>query len=170
MRLRSDGNAEVTDDCDETSTCWNVSEVDGELLGICSQMCMGNADAPVCPDGSLCEITSWTSLCIIQCDPLEQDCAGGLICRWGYSYFTCFHSTENIGVGEPCEFLDDCAAGLGCYDAELLPDCQAAACCTPYCNLELGDTQCEAQPGTSCTAFFEPAPPGHEQVGVCVAF
>lgn len=57
----------------------------------------------------------------------------------------------------PCEpFAQDCPHG--------------AACCTSYCNIELGPEQCDALPGTACVSFFEQglAPLEYELVGVCI--
>jgi hypothetical protein len=57
-----------------------------------------------------------------------------------------------------------------CIDASVMPDCAGASCCTAYCDLELGDAQCDALPGTVCVSFFEDgaAPPESQQVGVCI--
>ena len=54
--------------------------------------------------------------------------------------------------------------------AEVLPDCQGSGCCTPFCEVMLGDAQCDAVPGTSCVPFWEEglAPEGYEHIGVCV--
>jgi hypothetical protein len=80
-------------------------------------------------------------------------------------------SSENLGVGEPCEFANACAVGLICAAAEVLPDCAGVGCCTPFCNVEWGDAQCEALTATSCVPFFEVgmAPPGYELVGICIS-
>jgi hypothetical protein len=53
---------------------------------------------------------------------------------------------------------------------ETLPACPAMSCCTAFCELGLGDAQCDAVPGTSCIPFFElgAAPPGYEELGVCL--
>ena len=54
--------------------------------------------------------------------------------------------------------------------ADNLPDCDGPSCCTAFCDLMLGDAQCAALEGTVCVPFFEEnmAPPGYENVGVCV--
>ena len=80
-------------------------------------------------------------------------------------------TTEEIGLGSVCGFLNDCAGGLVCLTSEVLPTCDGASCCGAFCELSLGDGPCEAaMPGTVCTAFFEEgaAPEGYEDVGVCV--
>jgi hypothetical protein len=167
------GYVESTDDCDESSFCYEVVEVAGELLGTCRSFCEGTSDTPVCPPGTHCPIMAEGSiiLCIPTCDPLAQDCDEGLGCFWGPgSAFLCLVTTENIPTGEPCGAVNDCAPGNLCTDATALPSCAGAACCSQYCNLPDGDAGCVAQPGTVCTAFFEmgTAPAGYEHVGVCI--
>jgi hypothetical protein len=166
-----DGIVEATDNCDATTFCWYVTEVDGELVGTCATLCAGSPDEPECPPGSSCPIGSNSSLalCIEACDPLAQDCNPGLACYWAYADFNCMFTTQDLPVGEPCGFTNACAGGSACIDANLLPDCAGSACCSPFCSLGGGDTQCEGLPGTSCLPFFEEAPPGYEQIGICIA-
>jgi hypothetical protein len=167
-----DGLVEGTDDCDATSLCWNVTEIDGELIGTCHAFCLGTADDPECPEDTSCNISSEGSVnvCNQSCDPLVQDCGAGLGCYWANTDFSCIFTTENLPTGEPCGYINDCAPGNLCTTAEVLPDCVGAACCTNFCGLPLGDAQCATQPGTVCTNFFERgmAPPGYEDVGLCV--
>jgi hypothetical protein len=61
-------------------------------------------------------------------------------------------------------------AGNICLDATVVPDCLGSACCSSFCNINLGPEQCDALPGTACVSFFEPglAPIGYEHVGVCI--
>jgi hypothetical protein len=166
------GAVAATDTCDETSMCWNVMEIDGELVGTCTTLCTGSGDNPECPEGSSCSISSEGSvyICISNCDPLLQDCNRGLACYWVNGGFSCVFTTQDIPTGEPCGFINDCAVGNGCVTAEVLPGCAGASCCTLFCNVMLGDQQCDALPGTSCVAFFEQgmAPPGYELVGLCI--
>jgi hypothetical protein len=167
------GLVEATDDCDETSLFWDVMEVDGELLGTCRAFCMGTPDTPECPEGFACPISAdpTAPVCLPMCDPLVQDCAPGLGCYWTISWFMCTSTTQNIPAGQPCGFINDCAAGLSCIDASVLPACEGAACCTPFCELMLGDAECEAVVGTTCVPFFEQgaASPGYDDVGVCLS-
>lgn len=161
------GAGEGTDNCDETGVCWNVMEVDGELHGTCHAFCSGTADDPQCPPNSTCLIS--LTLCIPDCDPILQDCGPGLACYWAVSNFLCIFTTQNIPAGQPCGYINDCAGGLSCINADALPECAGAACCSPFCDLELGDAQCESVPGTSCVPFFPDMPPaGYEHVGVCM--
>jgi hypothetical protein len=163
------GMVEATDDCVAGSICWNVSPDAYE----CVAQCMGSADMPFCQDGLSCEFYASESdifLCIDPCDPVVQDCDEGLGCYWANTDFNCIFTAEDIPTGEPCGYLNDCAAGHLCADAAVLPDCAGSACCTQWCNLPDGDAGCVAQPGTVCAAFFEMGmvPAGYEHVGVCV--
>lgn len=163
------GVVEATDDCDETSHCWDVMDVDGMNVGVCTAFCSGTADAPQCEPGTSCLIANEGSitLCIQNCDPLLQDCGAGLACFWAVQDFQCIFTTQDIPTGEPCGFINDCAAGNICLDAANLPACNGSACCGNFCDL--ADPTCPT-PGTECTAFFEEgmAPPGYEEVGVCL--
>jgi hypothetical protein len=165
------GVVEATDDCDATSHCWDVMDVDGEAIGTCTAFCTGTADTPECPEGTWAfYLGDVMCLCIETCDPIEQDCGEGLACFWANNGFNCIFTTQDIPAGEPCGFINDCAAGLGCLTAEVLPSCAGSACCSAWCQLGAGDQQCEVLPGTTCVSFFEEgmAPPGYEHVGVCI--
>ncbi len=163
------GVVEATDDCDATSHCWDVMDVDGMAVGTCTQFCTGSADAPDCPPGTSCLIANDGSInmCITNCDPLLQDCGAGLACFWANGNFNCIFTTQDIPLGEPCGFINDCAAGTACLTAEVMPNCNGSACCGSFCDLS--DPVCP-QDGTECSAFFEEgmAPPGYENVGVCI--
>lgn len=166
------GKREGTDDCDASSLCWNVTEVEGELVGECLPFCLGRPDRPQCPEESFCPISGDGSInvCIPRCDPLVQDCDEGRGCYWGGSAFICAVTIDDIPVGEPCGFINDCVPGLVCVTAEVVPNCAGSACCSAFCNTSLGDEQCAVLPGTTCSGFFEEGmePPGYETVGVCI--
>jgi hypothetical protein len=163
------GIVEATDDCGADSICWDVMDVDGQLLGVCTEYCGGTADDPICPPETSCIIINEGSinLCITSCDPLLQDCGAGLACFWAVSDFNCIFTTDDIPTGEPCGYINDCAAGNFCADAAALPACNGSACCASFCDL--ADPLCSVA-GTECTSFFEEgmAPPGYEDVGVCI--
>jgi hypothetical protein len=163
------GVVEATDSCGAGSHCWDVMDVDGMLQGVCTQFCGGTADNPQCPPQTSCLIANDGSitLCIQTCDPLLQDCGSGLACFWANGNFNCIFTTQDIPLGEPCGFINDCSAGTGCLTAEVMPNCNGSACCGSFCDLS--DPTCP-QGGTQCTAFFEEgmAPPGYEDVGVCI--
>ena len=163
------GVVEATDDCDENTHCWDVMDVDGMAIGVCTEFCTGTADDPVCPPDTSCLIANDGSInmCIQTCDPLLQDCGAGLACFWANNDFNCIFTTQDIPLGEPCGFINDCAPGLGCLSAEVMPNCNGSACCGSFCDLTAADCP---QEGTECTEFFEEgmAPPGYEDVGVCI--
>ncbi|HVI01649.1 MAG TPA: hypothetical protein VM869_23195 [Enhygromyxa sp.] len=165
----SAGKVEATDDCDASGVCWNYAEVDGELVGFCQPFCVGTPDNAECPAGWHCQLYGDGSrtICELRCDPLAQDCAEGFGCYWMGNEFWCALTTANIPAGEPCGYFEDCAPGHLCLSARVFPSCAGSACCTSYCDVGLGDGQCDAVPGTECVAFFEEAPVGQENVGYC---
>jgi hypothetical protein len=165
-----EGNVESTDDCDAESFCWDTMDVNGEQVGVCTAFCTGTPDEPICAPGTGCFIANEgsTTLCLSTCDPLMQACGPGLACYWGNTDFFCLVTTQDIALGEPCGFTNDCAGGLACIAADLLPNCDGAACCASFCSVMAGEP-C-AQIGTECSAFFEQgmAPSGYEDIGVCM--
>jgi hypothetical protein len=158
-----DGVVEATDDCDATSACWDVAEVDGEVIGTCAPFCIGTADDPECPDSPGCDDYSCLisgsasiNLCVTTCDPLVQDCSQGLACYWADTDFNCIFTTEDVPIGEVCGFINDCIGGAVCTGSELLPNCAGASCCTPFCDpAAIVDTCPELLAGTSCQVFVE---------------
>jgi hypothetical protein len=162
---------DATDDCDATSFCWPVQDVEGELIGECKPFCMGTQDAPECPGEDFCLASDFNFLvvCVPDCDPLLQDCGAGQGCFWADFGFTCVFNGGEIPTGEPCGFINDCAPGNACADMALLPDCMGSRCCTEFCDLELADVQC-SDPATVCMPFFEEgqAPAADEDVGFCI--
>jgi len=101
-----------------------------------------------------------------SCDPLGDDCDSGEGCYWDGGGFSCLFADPGLSEGEPCGFINDCAGGLLCASAEVVPDCQGSACCAAFCDLN--DPVCQLE-GTECVEFFEEgnAPPGLEGVGLC---
>jgi len=169
---------EASDDCDATSFCWHVMEVAGELIGTCAPFCTGTADNPQCPEGPgcfdyTCLIAGSSSLnpCVLGCDPLAQDCGEELGCFWANGSFQCVFTTQDIPIGEPCGYINDCAAGNICTEARLLPDCPDDACCTAFCDpAALVDPCPELLPGTGCVVFEEADASNFQcAVGRCLA-
>lgn len=162
-----------TDTCDQTGWCWDVMDVDGEPIGTCHQFCNSMSNDPVCPAGQFCAdlYSLELALCLPQCNPITQDCGAGLGCYWVDDIFNCVFTTQDIPAGEPCGFINDCAAGSACLAARLFPGCADESCCAAFCDINQGDGQCEAVPGTSCVPFFAEgtAPGPFEHVGVCVS-
>jgi hypothetical protein len=165
-----------TDDCDATSFCWDLMDVEGENIGTCAPFCTGTPDNPECPDSPgctdyNCPIFSDGSinLCIKTCDPLAQDCAQGLACYWASNSFNCIYSPTQLRIGEVCGFINDCVGGAVCTDSEQLPNCAGAACCTPFCDpAALVDPCPELLEGTSCQMFVF-SPEECPLVGSCLA-
>ena len=164
------GLFEATDSCDAFSYCWDIMDVDDMSIGTCTPSCTGVADDPVCAPATACLISNEgaITLCLDTCDPLLQDCNPGLACRWGGDTFQCIFDAGDIPTGEPCGFTNDCDLGLACIHAEDVPNCNGAACCNAYCDLE--DPEACPDPNLACAPLFAQgmAPPGYEEAGVCV--
>ena len=162
-----DGVVAATDNCDAETVCWGV---DAQGNGTCTPICSGSPDEPMCDEGLSCVSSNQGSvnLCVGGCDPLNQDCPVGEACYPVGAQFVCAATTEDIPVGEPCGFINDCAAGLSCVPGELLPDCEGSNCCAAFCDADNPSDSCDALPGTQCDVLFDPSPPGAENVGVCV--
>jgi hypothetical protein len=164
------GTIDATDDCGPDSHCWDVIDVDGVPMGVCTEFCQGTPDDPICPADTVCLIAFQGSmnLCVEPCDPVAQNCDPGFGCYWSGGVFACLQSAQDVPIGEPCGSINDCAVGLDCTDAELLPSCIGDSCCASFCSLAA--PVCP-QMGTECTPFFEEgfAPPGYTDVGICIA-
>ena len=164
------GDSMGNDDCDAQGQCWNIE--DG--VGTCTPYCTGTPENPMCPDGYGCNISSSTALCIAKCDPIEQDCAEGQGCYWANNDFACIPNAGNPPgqTNEPCSYVNDCAPGHACLIPDVFNDCAGMdGCCGAFCDVGLGDGPCQAvEPNHVCWPFFEQgtAPPGYENVGVCI--
>ncbi len=161
------------DDCDIAAMCWDV---DGKTnMGICVGFCEGTEDAPFCsnPDEG-CSISNdgVLILCLAKCDPLLQDCPEGSACYPEDNGFFCSPdaSGPDLGaIGDPCEYINVCDPGGWCAAAEVVPDCAGAiGCCAAFCDVTDPAAECPA--GTECTPWYEDgtAPPGGEDIGVCI--
>jgi hypothetical protein len=161
------GTVESIDDCGADSFCWNV---DDEGVGVCTSLCEGDANNPVCEPDQGCTIANngAINLCLQSCDPLLQDCEAGSVCFYDFGGdFVCTFAGGEILTGGTCGFINDCAPGNVCLGAEALPECDGATCCGAFCSL--GDPACGTA-GTECTPFFEEgtAPPAYVDIGVCI--
>ncbi|MFZ6184349.1 hypothetical protein [Nannocystis pusilla] len=161
------------DSCDVGLMCWDV--VDGE--GTCVAYCTGSPDQPGCadPDAS-CVLNSEgvITLCLPNCDPLQQDCPGDDVCipnPVDPGAFLCVFdaSGEEGQVFDPCEYVNTCDPGLYCVQPELAGECdpQAIGCCLPFCDTSLANT-CPGQ-GQECLSWWgeDPPEPGLEKLGLC---
>jgi hypothetical protein len=163
------------DDCDIASMCWDVDPKDN--MGVCVGFCEGNPDAPFCsnPDEG-CSISNdgVLILCLAICDPLIQDCPEGSACYPEENGFFCSPDAsgpEMGAIGDPCEYINVCDAGGWCAAAETVPGCAGSiGCCAAYCDITdpMANDTCPA--GTECVAWHEmgTAPPGEEDIGVCI--
>ncbi|KIG17433.1 hypothetical protein DB30_03352 [Enhygromyxa salina] len=163
------GTASASDSCGADSHCWDVMDVDGQAVGVCTPFCDGSPDDPICGPGTSCLVANEGSitLCIETCDPLLQACDEGLGCFWANNDFNCIFTAGDIAESEPCGFVNDCAPGLLCTAGDVLPACAGSNCCTAYCDL--ASPECPVE-GTECSPFFEEglAPPTYEDLGLCI--
>jgi hypothetical protein len=168
------------DDCDATSHCWNLETDDqGVEHGECVPICIGTRDDPSCPgqgescEGFECKIFGQIGypFCVERCDPIAQDCDEGKACFLDPGYNTFFCGVVNVpgALGEPCGWIQECAAGLTCLSNDQLPECLGDACCSPIC-LTGDDAGCEGSwPGTVCSdALDYPLMEGCPTHGACM--
>jgi len=155
------------DDCERGSMCWRFDP--STALGTCHAMVLGSEDHPMCANAL---DTEWLggslrlSLCLPGCDPLDPVCGPGEGCYAGIGPFTCARTAWRDAAvsGEPCEYNNECDAGLACIDDEV-PGCVGEpGCCSPFCDVD--DPECPA--GTACQPW-EPTVivPGQENAGIC---
>jgi hypothetical protein len=169
-----------SDDCDASSHCWNLeADEQGVEHGECVPMCIGTRDNPSCPgqgdscEGFECRIYGQVGypFCVERCDPIAQDCGEGKGCFFDYGYNSFFCGVVNVpgALGEPCEWHQECAAGLTCISAEALPECLGDYCCSSMC-ITGDDAGCEASwSGTVCSEAFDyPMMEGCPTHGACV--
>lgn len=156
------------DNCGLGHICLNT---DARAMGTCVQFCMG--DDENCAPGDVCAIYNdgVLPICLVGCDPLLQDCPEGQGCIDTPNLsFICFNdaSGDMGGDGDPCPPEDgenSCDPGMWCGPNSA--NCDDVNCCTPYCDI----TEANCPQPDECTSFFgDPAsaPPGFENVGVCV--
>jgi hypothetical protein len=167
-----DGN----DDCEKGNMCWGTDPDTG--LGVCVAFCVGSIDAYSCASADkICDISNngTLPLCLPSCDPLAPDCPGDEVCipLTDDTGFSCNPSSGGgmAPNGTPCNYINDCNAGLVCADSAVNPACDGSAsgCCTEICDLSGANTCAGAAEGQVCTPFYEmgATPPGYENVGLC---
>ena len=156
------------DSCEEGAICWDVDHELGE--GTCTAYCVGSwEDGFECPDGYQCRGSRWITLCSRLCDPLAQDCPGDDLCLPSGDGFGCQFdgSGEGGAYGDPCEYVNGCDKGLLCLNAEYVPKCEFAGCCSPLCDTSAANT-CPGEEQV-CIPWWDEgmAPQGYEDIGVC---
>lgn len=152
--------------------CWDV---DVNLTGTCTAMCIGTPDAPDCADPlRTCVIADVLNLCLPQCDPLAQDCPNGEVCiaiAREAPGFLCVLATGRDGDAfSPCFYANVCDPGLACLAPDLATECdpKAPGCCLPFCDIDLPNT-CPGL-GLECVPWYaDPAEaaPFNVDVGLC---
>ena len=162
------------DDCDRGLVC---RDVDWRTeAGRCFAIALGSPEVPTCADPSMVAIGPDDGdlvVCRAACHPLDAaSCPEGEGCypnrAAGPSRFACLDVTFHGGglSGTPCELINHCAPAGQCIDRSQLDQCHAPLCCAGYCDLDAPD--CPS--GLACTPWYGPddAPPGLENLGVCV--
>jgi hypothetical protein len=157
------------DSCGLGSICLNTDQ-DGN--GTCIAFCEGENEG--CNPGSVCAIYNdgVLPICLVQCDPLLQDCPQGQGCiDTPNGQFICFNDASGAegAAGDACPPEDgenSCDPGLWCGQGS--GGCPDVNCCTPYCDLS-DASPCPAP--DECVSFYgdpRSAPPEYMDVGVCV--
>ncbi len=90
-------------------------------------------------------------------DPRLQDCGDGDGCYPTPNSFGCAPDGggDMGGLGEPCEFINVCDPGLFCANPEVVPACNDAGCCAPYCDVSATDDCDAVLPGIACVPWYE---------------
>lgn len=162
-----------SDTCGPQSMCMQFGSGEGACLSFCS----GTADAPACPDATVCAHIDhlWPIyLCVPACDPLAYDCPdvgqvySAMVCAPTSPGFGCVlrGNLQGVPLGSVCADHRDCIGAARCAPASDVPGCAGAGCCAAYCDLLA--PVCPLA-GQSCRPTFDPgeAPPGLDDVGVC---
>jgi len=156
------------DNCGLGALCWDFDE---EGPGICKGLC--DEGAPVCEQpGTVPYVGCQSCFCVCEapCDPLLNECGEGQVCVVTGQIATCVAdaSGDAGAAGDPCEFVNQCDAGLFCANAAAVPNCdEGSSCCTPYCDTLAPD----CPESSECHPLYErpgQAPPGLANVGMCL--
>ncbi|MCY1063951.1 hypothetical protein OV090_04210 [Nannocystis sp. RBIL2] len=163
----------LIDTCDEQSICLGTDPDTQEPA--CIPLCQGGPEAPECPAGSACVIGNQGVLipCQPTCDPLENTCPDGHLCRLNFSdpdNFVCFPMPSDglANLFEACDDTFECAAGLSCEEAVFGGECdpdQSERCCLAYCDLDA--PSCPLVGDVCVPLFADDPPPDWAHLGVC---
>lgn len=156
------------DTCDIGSMCWNGDSG----FGICIPLCGGSPAQPQCAGSTECASghDGFVNLCMPQldCHPLLQDCPEGEACHFDYAFESTFRCFPDLSPGvdgqqdDPCTAFDECDPGFVCAGG------YNGSFCTAYCDTT-DSAACDSETYPSCASgFFDDAPPGFENVGVCI--
>jgi hypothetical protein len=164
------------DDCDAEHYCLPTNAE--TQTGICVQLCglqegLGGprVEPETCARTEACEEYGQgiVFVCFDRCDPLAQACPEQHSCHVADSDAVCLPSVGELGPGQPCEVVNECAAGLTCSYDLAGRGCTGAGCCLPWCDTSVPDTCDAALAGSSCQSWWgaQPPLPGLETLGVC---
>ncbi len=147
------------DNCGDQAICWD---------GVCLPVCP--LDDPWCFPGFSCDWCQECALgiCALSCDPLIQDCPGDHTCVPSGEDFVCLRdASRELGAYlEPCELPTHCDPGLHCLSSRQVTGCEAAGCCTPWCDIN--EPSCPD--ALECAPWYEDwQGPGVNFIGICRA-
>jgi hypothetical protein len=156
------------DDCERGALCFEVDP--RTLQGTCVALC-DEDDPTTCGDDQACAAYDGfrPQVCLSRCDPTDPAaCPADEGCRPIGPEVLCV-PTITLPEGLACGPSDQhCAVAETCLSAEGLARCDAAECCTAWCDLSAPDPDLPcATAGELCQPYFEIAPAGLEHVGVC---
>ncbi len=177
--MAMDYNGSCLDNCAPGSMC--VLDDEESLSGHCREFC--NPAQSHCDPDDTCKSffellvgVPTVPVCMDKCDPLLQNCSPP---SWhcipdtptesGQSGFLCSPPPPGPpkGLFGTCALANDCEAGLVCITADRVPDCGFASCCSAFCSLSEGDSQCTAlHPDLRCVDWMSPDP-SWQDVGAC---
>lgn len=157
------------DDCGVGLICLFTD--DSGSNGTCTSFCEDWA----CGSGFQCSPFNAGVLpvCLQDCSPLLQDCPNGLGCfpTAAEGQFACLSTSADDGEGgkgQSCggTAVNDCQPGLVCAYPGWVETCPNSYCCSNYCPVSEGASNCD---GTEeCLSIWLSAPPpGLEDLGVC---
>lgn len=153
------------DMCGAGTVCLAYSE-DDPVSGRCFPLCRNDSDCE--PGVCVTSPFSGTTYCAEACDPGAPVCQPGLGCRPQTDRFACeMVLKDDTGLtGAPCfgPSARGCADSLVCLPFALVPNCNAANCCTTTCDLSGPDT-CPSP--TLCEPLFPTPAPDFQDVGAC---
>lgn len=162
------------DQCGLGLVCVPVDE--DNQLGICLEACGGTADAPECPEDTVCllGVASYT-ICAPTCHPIDTLCMDGWSCQAppdtignAYDLYCGSNRPDAGGAGSSCMGPPECVAQTMCIQASAVPGCTTERCCSEWCDLEDTEFECTfAAEGQSCIAWADDPPPGFENLGIC---
>jgi hypothetical protein len=141
------------DSCIKGAMCWGVDNGVGYCIGLCT----GDPEAPTCDPPGICSFGRVFSICLPNCDPLLQDCPDpDDACYAINDGFACDLNWTGAEANAPCDYINDCDAGLMCADSALVgTGCPRGSfgCCTPFCPFPGGPCP---NPDQQCVQYFDP--------------